>query len=177
MHNNLSFFQFFQNQCKTKFLLAYFNFLIFSATFGGEKSVTSTRAPYGMGPSNPTKKLAHSVDLLGQSLSRNHVFEIVRMSGVTPLKAMLHSSQAITITSPCRSIATNSYKAKNITNAHIHDIEVNKLSLNKNIKIYYLLLRKKFYMIDKLNNEWIVFIHKFMDSSIDKEITLINIIF
>ena len=51
--------------------------------------VAATRAPDGLGPPNPTKKLAHWVDLLGQSLSRNHVFEILRVEPPgppTPLK-------------------------------------------------------------------------------------------
>ena len=38
--------------------------------------MATSRAPNGLGPPNPTKKLAHWVDLLGQPLSRNHVFEI-----------------------------------------------------------------------------------------------------
>ena len=40
--------------------------------------VATTRAPNSLGPPNPTKKLAHRVDLLGQPLSQNHVFEILR---------------------------------------------------------------------------------------------------
>ena len=40
--------------------------------------VATTRAPNGLGPPNPTKKLAHWMDLLGQQLSRNRVFEIYR---------------------------------------------------------------------------------------------------
>ena len=38
--------------------------------------VATTRAPHGLGPPNPTKKLADWVDLLGQLLSRNVIFEI-----------------------------------------------------------------------------------------------------
>ena len=45
--------------------------------------VATTCAPNGLGPSNPTKKLAHWVDLLDQPLSRNHDFEIFR--GEPPL--------------------------------------------------------------------------------------------
>ena len=45
-------------------------------------SVATTRAHNGPGPPNPTKKLANYVDLLGQLLSWNHVFEI--FSGETP---------------------------------------------------------------------------------------------
>ena len=35
---------------------------------------TTTRASNGLGPPNPTKKLAHWVDLLSHPLSRNHVW-------------------------------------------------------------------------------------------------------
>ena len=40
--------------------------------------VVATRAPKGMGPQNPTKKLAQLVDLLSQLLSRYNFFEILR---------------------------------------------------------------------------------------------------
>ena len=40
--------------------------------------VATTLAPNGLGPPNPTKKLAHWMDLLGQPLSRNHIFKILR---------------------------------------------------------------------------------------------------
>ena len=36
------------------------------------------RAPNSRGPQDPTEKLAHWVDLLGQPLSRNNVFDIFR---------------------------------------------------------------------------------------------------
>ena len=36
--------------------------------------VAATPAPKGLGPQNPTKKLAHLVDLLGQPLSRKTMF-------------------------------------------------------------------------------------------------------
>ena len=65
---------------------ANFSFLIFflCATFGGKMDVAATRAPYnGLRPQNPTKMLTHRVDLLGQPLSRKHVFEIFR--GKPPL--------------------------------------------------------------------------------------------
>ena len=52
---------------------AYFPFLIFWATFGGKMGVANMCAPNGLGPPNPTKKLAHWMDLLGRLLSRNHV--------------------------------------------------------------------------------------------------------
>ena len=55
---------------------AYFSFLNFRATFGGKMGVATTRAPNGLGSPNPAKKLVHWVYLLGQPLSRNHVFEI-----------------------------------------------------------------------------------------------------
>ena len=38
--------------------------------------VATTRAPYGLMPQQPTKKLAHWVELLGQLLSRKFVFKI-----------------------------------------------------------------------------------------------------
>ena len=40
--------------------------------------VAITRAPYGLGPPNLAKNLAHYVDLLGQLLSLSHVFENFR---------------------------------------------------------------------------------------------------
>ena len=53
-------------------------FFIFWATFGGKMDVATMRASDGLGPPNPTKKLANWVELLGQPLFRNHVFEIFR---------------------------------------------------------------------------------------------------
>ena len=50
----------------------------FKATFGGNMGVVTKRTPNGLGPPNPTKKLVHLADLLGQPLSRNHVFEIFK---------------------------------------------------------------------------------------------------
>ena len=38
--------------------------------------VAATVAPRGLGPQDPTKKLAHWVDHLSQPLSQKHVFEI-----------------------------------------------------------------------------------------------------
>ena len=67
----------------------YFSVLIFWATFGGKMGVDTTCAPNGLGPSNPTKKLAHWMDLLGQPLFRNHVFEIFRGEPPHPLKLSL----------------------------------------------------------------------------------------
>ena len=49
---------------------AYVSFLFFRATFGGKMGVATNC----MGPPNLIKKLAHWVKLLGQPLSRNHVF-------------------------------------------------------------------------------------------------------
>ena len=40
--------------------------------------VATTAAPYGFWATNPTKKLAHWVYLLGQPLSRNRVFQNFR---------------------------------------------------------------------------------------------------
>ena len=57
-------------------------FSFFWATFGG--IMGTTRAPNDLGPPNLTKKLAHWVDLFGQPLSRNHVFEIFRWT-LSPL--------------------------------------------------------------------------------------------
>ena len=37
--------------------------------------VAATLAPKGPGPQDPTKKLAHQVELLGQPLSQKKVFE------------------------------------------------------------------------------------------------------
>ena len=37
--------------------------------------VAATVAPKGLGPQDPTKKLAHWADLLGQALTRKLVFE------------------------------------------------------------------------------------------------------
>ena len=48
----------------------------FFATFVGKMRVATTRAPNYLGPTNPIKKLAHWVDLLGQPLPPNHVFEV-----------------------------------------------------------------------------------------------------
>ena len=42
--------------------------------FWGEMGVAATVAPKGLGPQDPTKKLAHWVELLGQPLSRKPVF-------------------------------------------------------------------------------------------------------
>ena len=59
-------------------MLIFFLFFFFWATFGGKIGVATTCAPNSLGPLNPTKKLTHWVEYLGQPLSRNHVFEIVR---------------------------------------------------------------------------------------------------
>ena len=42
---------------------------------GAKMGVTARLAPKGLGPQNSTKKLPHWMNLLGQPLSRNHVFE------------------------------------------------------------------------------------------------------
>ena len=41
-----------------------------------EMGVAATLAPKGLGPKNPTKKLAHVGVLLGHMLSQNHAPEI-----------------------------------------------------------------------------------------------------
>ena len=43
--------------------------------FGGKMGVAATLAPKGLGPRDPIKKLAHLVELLGQTLSPKNVFE------------------------------------------------------------------------------------------------------
>ena len=50
--------------------------------FGRKMGVATTAAPYGFWATNPTKKLAHWVYLLGQPLSRNRVFQ--NFSGEPP---------------------------------------------------------------------------------------------
>ena len=62
-------------------------FLIFGllASFSGKMGLATTHAPNGLGPPDPTKKLAHRVEFLGQLLSRNHFFEIFRPEVPSPL--------------------------------------------------------------------------------------------
>ena len=50
--------------------------------------MATTAAPYGFWATNPTKKLAHWVYLLGQPLSRNRVFQ--NFSGEPPPLTLLH---------------------------------------------------------------------------------------
>ena len=38
--------------------------------FGGKMGVAATLAPKGLGPQDPTEKLAHPVELLGKPLSQ-----------------------------------------------------------------------------------------------------------
>ena len=61
--------------------------LKFWASFGGKMGLATTCAPNGMGPPNPTETLAHWMNLLGQPLSRNHVFEIFMDEPRPPLKS------------------------------------------------------------------------------------------
>ena len=56
----------------------YLPFSIFRALSGPKKGRGPTRAPMGLGPQNPSKKLTHMVDLLGHLLSQNRVSEIWR---------------------------------------------------------------------------------------------------
>ena len=65
----------------------YILVLIFRATFGGNMGIATTRALNGLGPPSPTTKLARWMTILGQPLSRNHVFEIFR--GEPPLKNII----------------------------------------------------------------------------------------
>ena len=44
--------------------------------FGGKMGIAATVAPKGLGPKDPTKKLAQWMDLLGQMLSRKPVLKI-----------------------------------------------------------------------------------------------------
>ena len=60
---------------------AYFSFLIFWVTFGGEMGVATTPAPIGPGSSNPAKKLA-----TGRNFWANHYLEIIfrNIQGLPP---------------------------------------------------------------------------------------------
>ena len=70
-----------RNQC----FGLYLPISIFWVLFGGKMGVAATLAPLGLGPQNPTKKLAHVGVLLGQLLSQNKVSKIYRL-GPPPLK-------------------------------------------------------------------------------------------
>ena len=59
---------------------------IFGALSGPNNERGPTHAPMGLGPQNPTKKLAQLVDLLGQLLSYDRVSEIFRPELPPPLK-------------------------------------------------------------------------------------------
>ena len=52
-------------------LMLFWKYLI----FGGKMGVAATVAPKGLGPQDPTKKLAHWVDLLGKPLTLKLVFK------------------------------------------------------------------------------------------------------
>ena len=56
--------------------------------FWAEMGVATTAAPYGFWATNPTKKLAHWVYLLGQPLSRNRVFQNFSGEPPPPLKVL-----------------------------------------------------------------------------------------
>ena len=58
---------------------AYFSFLNFWATFGGEIGVVTTCAANGLGLPNPTNNLSHWVDLFSCPQFRNHVPEMSRV--------------------------------------------------------------------------------------------------
>ena len=51
-----------------------FNDLLKKSNFCGTMGVAATVAPKGQGSQDPTKKLSHRVDLLGQPLFRKPVF-------------------------------------------------------------------------------------------------------
>ena len=53
---------------------------MFLATFDWKIGVATTHAPNDLESLNPAKKLAHWLNLLGQPLSRNHIFEISRVN-------------------------------------------------------------------------------------------------
>ena len=53
---------------------AYFPFLFFCDTSGGEMGVATTCVPNGLGPPNSTKNFPHWVDLLGQPLFSKSCF-------------------------------------------------------------------------------------------------------
>ena len=73
-----------------KVAMLIFHFFIFGPLLAGKWAwpPVTTRAPNGLGPPNPIKKLAHWGDLSGQPLSRNHVFEI--FTGEPPLLLKSH---------------------------------------------------------------------------------------
>ena len=51
--------------------------------------VAATVAPKGLGPQDPTKKLAHWVDLLNQPLTRKLVFKNFGPESPHPLKSSI----------------------------------------------------------------------------------------
>ena len=65
--------------------------------------VATTHASNGLGPSNPTKNLAHWVNFLGQPLSRNHVFKIFR--GEPPLKELYYDYEIIAFAHEIRGLS------------------------------------------------------------------------
>ena len=73
---------------------ANFSFLIFRANFGRKMGVASMRTPNGPRSRNPAKNnLTHWVDFLGQTLSRNHVFEIFKVNLLLSNHAYLSTEQ------------------------------------------------------------------------------------
>ena len=69
--------------------VSYFDFW---ALNGGKKGVTATPASKGLGPQNPTKKLAHVEVLLGHLLSQNYV---PKVSDLGPLLRGLEDQDVI----------------------------------------------------------------------------------
>ena len=61
--------------------------------FWGKMGVATTAAPYGFWATNPTKKLAHWVYLLGRPLSRNRVFQNFSGEPPTLKRHLTHSDK------------------------------------------------------------------------------------
>ena len=80
--------------------------------FGRKMGAATTAAPYGFWATNPTKKLAHWVYLLGQPLSRNRVFQ--NFSGEPPLNRVINFA----LTSSYRSHSYNIWLSSSIIVAH-----------------------------------------------------------
>ena len=63
--------------------------------FGGRMGVATTLAPKGLGPQNPTKNLAHWVDLMGRPISRKSVVRIFVPNPTPLLKTLLDLTQLL----------------------------------------------------------------------------------
>ena len=87
--------------------------------------VATTAAPYGFWATNPTKKLAQWVYLLGQPLSRNHVFQ--NFSGEPPPliligPSFIHTIKIVQYTSTRRTRRVLIYSGQIVTKTVIRDI-------------------------------------------------------